>query len=121
VIKAEHDLPGTEGERVREGQGGEMTPKMYAHVNKRIKKRRNADMGKPAYSTKNQKQVTFFLKVNVYIFLFLFFLLSYSITCITFISSYLTCVNLTSHYLGYKISKRIINISQGLFIILWKY
>jgi hypothetical protein len=38
VIKAEQDLPGTEGvreERVREGgRGGEMTQIMYAHVNK---------------------------------------------------------------------------------------
>jgi hypothetical protein len=30
VIKAEHDLLGTEG-----GKGGEMTQKMYAHVNKK--------------------------------------------------------------------------------------
>jgi hypothetical protein len=38
VIKAEHDLPGTEGgsgERVGEGAGGEMTQIMYAHVNKK--------------------------------------------------------------------------------------
>jgi hypothetical protein len=37
VIKAEHDLPGTEWgreERVGEGQEGEMTQIMYAHVNK---------------------------------------------------------------------------------------
>jgi hypothetical protein len=42
MIKAEHDLPGTEGvkgERVGEGCRGEkMTQTMYAHVNKRIKK-----------------------------------------------------------------------------------
>jgi hypothetical protein len=40
VIKAEQDLPGTEGGRGQEGrggrQGGEMTQTMYAHVNKRI-------------------------------------------------------------------------------------
>jgi hypothetical protein len=39
VIKAEHNLPGTErerGERVRDGgRGGEMTQIMYAHVNKK--------------------------------------------------------------------------------------
>jgi hypothetical protein len=44
MIKAEQDLPGTErekGERVGEGgQGGEMTQTMYAHVNKRIKKKK---------------------------------------------------------------------------------
>jgi hypothetical protein len=37
VIKAEQDLPGTEGEgrkRVREGDRGEMTQTMCAHVNK---------------------------------------------------------------------------------------
>jgi hypothetical protein len=38
VIKAEQDLPGTEGgrkERVREGsRGEEMTQTMYVHVNK---------------------------------------------------------------------------------------
>jgi hypothetical protein len=39
VIKAEQDLPGTEGREGRVGgQGGEMTQAMYAHVNKRIKK-----------------------------------------------------------------------------------
>jgi hypothetical protein len=41
VIKAEQDLPITEGgsgERVREGAKGEMTQTMYAHVNKRMKK-----------------------------------------------------------------------------------
>jgi hypothetical protein len=41
VIKAEQDMPGTEGGRGAEGggggQGGEMTQTMYAHVNKRIK------------------------------------------------------------------------------------
>jgi hypothetical protein len=39
VIKAEQDLPGTEGgrrESVGEGdEGGEMTQIMYAHVNKK--------------------------------------------------------------------------------------
>jgi hypothetical protein len=37
VIKAEQDLPGTEGgkgERVGRGQEGEMTQTMYAYVNK---------------------------------------------------------------------------------------
>jgi hypothetical protein len=42
VIKAELDLPGTEGGKGGEGegggQGGEMAQTMYAHVNKRIKK-----------------------------------------------------------------------------------
>jgi hypothetical protein len=41
VIKAEQDLPRTEGEgRERGGrrQRGEMTQTMYAHVNKRINK-----------------------------------------------------------------------------------
>jgi hypothetical protein len=41
VIKAEQDLPGTEGgrrERVEEEREREMTQTMYAHVNKRIKK-----------------------------------------------------------------------------------
>jgi hypothetical protein len=41
VIKAEHDLPGTESGRGRgwgRGAGGEMTQTMYAHVNKRILK-----------------------------------------------------------------------------------
>jgi hypothetical protein len=42
VIKAEQDLPGTEGgrrERVEEGvRWGEMTQTIYAHVNIRIKK-----------------------------------------------------------------------------------
>jgi hypothetical protein len=33
VIKAEHNLPGTE-EGNRERQGGELTQIMYAHVNK---------------------------------------------------------------------------------------
>jgi hypothetical protein len=40
VIKAELDLPGTEGGRGKRmgegGRGGEMTQTMYAHVNKRI-------------------------------------------------------------------------------------
>jgi hypothetical protein len=40
VIKAEQDLPGTEGEKGGEdeggGQGVEMTQTMSAHVNKRI-------------------------------------------------------------------------------------
>jgi hypothetical protein len=40
VIKAEQDLPGTKGQRRgegrREGQWGEMTQAMYAHVNKLI-------------------------------------------------------------------------------------
>jgi hypothetical protein len=41
VIRAEQDLPGTEGrgrrgEDGRGGQGGEMTQTMYAHVNKWI-------------------------------------------------------------------------------------
>jgi hypothetical protein len=41
VIKAEHDLPGTEGGRGKRGegggggQGGEMTQIMYAHMNKK--------------------------------------------------------------------------------------
>jgi hypothetical protein len=38
MVKAEHDLPGTEegrGERVGEAAGGEMTQIMYAHVNKK--------------------------------------------------------------------------------------
>jgi hypothetical protein len=45
VIKAEHDLPGTEGgkgERVGEGQGGEMIQIMYAdkkNNNKKILKK----------------------------------------------------------------------------------
>jgi hypothetical protein len=43
VIKAEHDLPGTEGGEGREGGGGgqrgEMTQIMYAHVNKKIIKK----------------------------------------------------------------------------------
>jgi hypothetical protein len=34
VIRAEQDLPGTEGGRWGGGQGGEMTQTMYAHVNK---------------------------------------------------------------------------------------
>jgi hypothetical protein len=39
VIRAEQDLPGTEGrgrglEDGRGGQGGEITQTMYAHVNK---------------------------------------------------------------------------------------
>jgi hypothetical protein len=39
VMRAEQDLPGTEGARREEGaeggvQGGEMTQTMYAHVNK---------------------------------------------------------------------------------------
>jgi hypothetical protein len=34
-IRAEHVLPGSEGERKeREGKGGEMTQTMYAYVNK---------------------------------------------------------------------------------------
>jgi hypothetical protein len=40
VIRAERDLPGTEGEwgkGRRGGQNGEMTQTMYAHVNKRTK------------------------------------------------------------------------------------
>jgi hypothetical protein len=37
VIKAEQDLPGTEGGR--EKRVGEMTQTMYVHVNKRIKKK----------------------------------------------------------------------------------
>jgi hypothetical protein len=37
VIKAEQNLPGTEGEGG--GQGGEVTQTMNAHVNKRIKKK----------------------------------------------------------------------------------
>jgi hypothetical protein len=45
VIKAEQDLLGTEGEKGREGgggqKGGEMTQTMYAHVNKTIKKTLN--------------------------------------------------------------------------------
>jgi hypothetical protein len=44
VIKAEQDLPGTEGGEEGEGggggKGGVMTQIMYAHVNKRIKKRK---------------------------------------------------------------------------------
>jgi hypothetical protein len=42
VIKAEQDLPGTEEGRERwwgRGTGREMTQAMYAHVNKRIKKK----------------------------------------------------------------------------------
>jgi hypothetical protein len=39
VIKAEQDLPGTEGGKEGEGgggeEGGEMTQTMYTHVNKR--------------------------------------------------------------------------------------
>jgi hypothetical protein len=37
-IRAEQILPGSEGEREREGkeEGGEMTQTMYAHVNKCI-------------------------------------------------------------------------------------
>jgi hypothetical protein len=38
VIRAEQDLPGTEGRRREEGRGGrqdgEMTQTIYAHVNK---------------------------------------------------------------------------------------
>jgi hypothetical protein len=37
VIRAEQDLPGTEGGRGEgwgRGQGGEMSQRMYAHVNK---------------------------------------------------------------------------------------
>jgi hypothetical protein len=33
-LKAEQDLPGTEGRRGKGRQGGEMTQTMYAHVNK---------------------------------------------------------------------------------------
>jgi hypothetical protein len=44
VIKAEQDLPGTEGgtggEGWGEGHGGEMTQTMYTHVNKRIIKKK---------------------------------------------------------------------------------
>jgi hypothetical protein len=44
VIKAEHDLPGTEegmGKRMGEGgAGGKVTQTMYAHVNKRILKKK---------------------------------------------------------------------------------
>jgi hypothetical protein len=54
VIKAEQDLPGTEGgrgERVGEGgRGGEMTQTMYAHVNKRIKKMMSPSKGRNLYS-----------------------------------------------------------------------
>jgi hypothetical protein len=41
VIKAEQDLLGNEGERGNTvgGRGREMTQTMYAHVNKRIKKK----------------------------------------------------------------------------------
>jgi hypothetical protein len=44
VIKAEQNLPGTEGARVENvgrGQGRKMTQTMYAHVNKRIIKKAN--------------------------------------------------------------------------------
>jgi hypothetical protein len=34
VISAEQDLPGTEGGRGKEGEGGDMTQTMSAHVNK---------------------------------------------------------------------------------------
>jgi hypothetical protein len=41
VIKAEQDLPRTEGRwGKRVGEGGEKTQTMYAHVNKRIKKKK---------------------------------------------------------------------------------
>jgi hypothetical protein len=41
MIKSEQDLPETEeGEGGGAGQGGEMTQKMYAHVNKRVKKKK---------------------------------------------------------------------------------
>jgi hypothetical protein len=39
VIKAEQDLPGTEGGRRGTGAGGKMSQTMYAHVNKRRKKK----------------------------------------------------------------------------------
>jgi hypothetical protein len=46
VIKAERDLPGTEGRKRGEGRGEghgrEMTQTMYAHVNKRIKKKKES-------------------------------------------------------------------------------
>jgi hypothetical protein len=44
VIRAEQDLPGTKGvggRRWGRGQGREMTQTMYAHMNKRIIKKKN--------------------------------------------------------------------------------
>lgn len=45
--------------------------------------------------------------------------LLYNIRCIDFISQLLSIVNFTSQYLSYRISKRGVNITQGLYFLFW--
>jgi hypothetical protein len=59
VIKAEHDLPGTERGSGEEsgggGQGEEMTQIMYAHVNKKMKKKKIKMVNVHVITTINKK------------------------------------------------------------------